>query len=78
MFSRERVKHLLSAAIDQVIALYTYHAQQKSDLGFLKGSVINIISKDDPNWWIGEQNGQQGSFPSNYVGPLRSASANQL
>ncbi|OWF43900.1 intersectin-1-like isoform X1 [Mizuhopecten yessoensis] len=56
--------------IDQVVALYPYIAQNDDELTFHNGSVINVISKDDSNWWSGECNGQSGMFPSNYVDAL--------
>lgn len=56
--------------VDQVIAVYPYAAQHDDELTFQKDSVINVISKDDDNWWKGEVNGQTGMFPANYVGPL--------
>ncbi|XP_033740435.1 LOW QUALITY PROTEIN: intersectin-1-like [Pecten maximus] len=56
--------------IDQVVALYPYTAQNDDELTFHNGSVINVISKDDANWWSGECNGQSGMFPSNYVDAL--------
>ncbi|XP_052090011.1 intersectin-1-like isoform X3 [Mytilus californianus] len=56
--------------IEQVLAVYPYNAQHEDELTFHKDSVINVLNKDDPNWWKGEVNGQEGMFPSNYVGPL--------
>ncbi|XP_069137912.1 intersectin-1-like isoform X1 [Argopecten irradians] len=56
--------------IDQVVALYPYTAQNDDELTFHNGSVINVISKDDANWWSGECNGQTGMFPVNYVDAL--------
>lgn len=54
-------------AVDHVIALYPYSAQHEDELTFQKDAVINVIKKDDPDWWQGEYNGQVGMFPSNYV-----------
>ncbi|XP_061176343.1 intersectin-1-like isoform X2 [Saccostrea echinata] len=59
--------------VDQVIALYPYTAQNDDELTFHKDSVINVISKEDADWWQGEVNGTVGMFPSNYVGPLISS-----
>ena len=53
-----------------MVALYNCQAQHEDELTFAKGSVINVLNKDDPNWWNGEQNGVTGMFPSNYVSPL--------
>lgn len=59
-------------SVDQVIALYPYSAQNEDELTFHKDSVINVMSKDDADWWQGEVNGTVGMFPSNYVGALTS------
>ncbi|KAJ8314820.1 hypothetical protein KUTeg_006970 [Tegillarca granosa] len=53
---------MLQSHIDRVIALYPYIAQNDDELTFHKDSVINVINKDDPNWWHGEQNGHTGAF----------------
>ncbi|KAI5958692.1 hob1 [Candida pseudojiufengensis] len=49
------------------IALYDYTAQAQGDLSFPAGATIEILNKDDPGWWMGSYNGQQGVFPSNYI-----------
>ncbi|XP_030874475.1 intersectin-1-like [Leptonychotes weddellii] len=54
-------------AVCQVIGVYDYSAQNDDELAFSKGQIINVLNKDDPDWWRGEVNGQVGLFPSNYV-----------
>lgn len=56
-----------STALCQVIGMYDYVAQNDDELAFLKGQVINVLNKDDCDWWKGELNGREGLFPSNYV-----------
>ncbi|XP_060044397.1 intersectin-2 [Erinaceus europaeus] len=51
----------------QVIAMYDYAANNEDELNFSKGQLINVLSKDDPDWWQGEISGVTGLFPSNYV-----------
>ena len=53
-----------------MIAVYPYNAQHEDELTFHKDSVINVLNKDDDNWWKGEVNGLIGMFPSNYVESL--------
>ncbi|XP_051879995.1 intersectin-2b isoform X5 [Pristis pectinata] len=55
------------ASVCQVIAIYDYTAVNEDELSFSKGQLINVINKDDPDWWQGELNGMNGLFPSNYV-----------
>ncbi|XP_052244343.1 intersectin-1-like isoform X3 [Dreissena polymorpha] len=55
------------AYVDHVIALYPYAAQHPDELTFPKDAVINVLKKDDPDWWQGEYGGSTGVFPSNYV-----------
>lgn len=54
-------------AVCQVIGMYDYTAQNNDELAFSKGQVINVLNKEDPDWWKGEVSGQVGLFPSNYV-----------
>nr|KAF6477758.1 intersectin 1 [Molossus molossus] len=54
-------------AVCQVIGMYDYTAQNDDELAFGKGQIINVLNKEDPDWWKGEVNGQVGLFPSNYV-----------
>ena len=65
----------LFKTVEQVVAMYTYTPQNDDELQFHKGSVINVVNKDDPDWWRGELNGTVGMFPSNYVSPLAEAMA---
>ncbi|KAF6321229.1 intersectin 2 [Rhinolophus ferrumequinum] len=51
----------------QVIAMYDYIANNEDELNFSKGQLINVLNKDDPDWWQGEISGVTGLFPSNYV-----------
>ncbi|XP_062866960.1 intersectin-1 isoform X1 [Trichomycterus rosablanca] len=54
-------------AVCQVIGMYDYTAQNDDELPFGKGQMINVLSREDPDWWKGELNGSVGLFPSNYV-----------
>ncbi|XP_058920425.1 intersectin-1 isoform X4 [Kogia breviceps] len=54
-------------AVCQVIGMYDYTAQNDDELAFNKGQIINVLNKEDPDWWKGEAHGQVGLFPSNYV-----------
>ncbi|XP_037669217.1 intersectin-2 isoform X1 [Choloepus didactylus] len=54
-------------SVCQVIAMYDYVANNEDELNFSKGQLINVLNKDDPDWWQGEINGVTGLFPSNYV-----------
>ncbi|MBN3298282.1 ITSN1 protein, partial [Amia calva] len=63
----EPPKPTLPSAVCQVIGMYDYIAQNDDELAFGKGQIINVLSKEDPDWWKGELNGNVGLFPSNYV-----------
>ncbi|XP_054569483.1 intersectin-1 isoform X1 [Eptesicus fuscus] len=54
-------------AVCQVIGMYDYTAQNDDELAFSKGQIINVLNKEDPDWWKGEVGGHVGLFPSNYV-----------
>nr|XP_020851567.1 intersectin-1 isoform X3 [Phascolarctos cinereus] len=63
----EPPKSLALPTVCQVIGMYDYTAQNDDELAFNKGQIINVLNKEDPDWWKGEVNGQVGLFPSNYV-----------
>ncbi|KAG5294168.1 DUF500 domain-containing protein [Histoplasma ohiense] len=54
---------------DQVVALFTFDADQEGDLGFKKGEIITILKRTDKkeDWWTGRIGDRTGIFPSNYV-----------
>ncbi|EMP34253.1 Intersectin-2 [Chelonia mydas] len=56
-----------ASKVCQVIAMYDYAANNEDELTFSKGQIINVLSKDDADWWQGEISGVTGLFPSNYV-----------
>lgn len=56
-------------AVETVVALYAYAAQNDDELTFQKDAVITVLSRDNSDWWIGQLDGQTGAFPSNYVTP---------
>uniref|UniRef100_A0A665V192 Intersectin 2b n=1 Tax=Echeneis naucrates TaxID=173247 RepID=A0A665V192_ECHNA len=51
----------------QVIAVYDYSASNEDEMSFSKGQLINVLEKNNPDWWKGEINGVTGLFPTNYV-----------
>ncbi|XP_028409524.1 intersectin-1-like isoform X2 [Dendronephthya gigantea] len=55
--------------LDQVLAMFSYTAQNADELTFYKGSVITVLDRKG-DWWQGELNGHVGVFPNNYVQPL--------
>ncbi|XP_045140771.1 intersectin-1 isoform X5 [Echinops telfairi] len=63
----EPPKPVALPAVCQVIGMYDYTAQNDDELAFSKGQLINVLNKEDPDWWKGEVSGQVGLFPSNYV-----------
>ncbi|XP_040911658.1 intersectin-2b isoform X2 [Toxotes jaculatrix] len=51
----------------QVIAIYDYTAANEDEMSFSKGQLINVLDKNNPDWWKGEISGVTGLFPTNYV-----------
>ena len=58
---------LLAPAVCQVIAMYDYKAANEDEMSISKGQLINVLDKNDPDWWRGEVNGVTALFPANYV-----------
>uniref|UniRef100_A0ACB8GBZ6 Uncharacterized protein n=1 Tax=Sphaerodactylus townsendi TaxID=933632 RepID=A0ACB8GBZ6_9SAUR len=51
-----------------VVALYDYTAHRSDELTIHCRDIIQVLYKDNDNWWFGTlMNGQQGYFPANYV-----------
>ena len=56
-------------AQDIVMALYEYKAQRGDELDLILGDEIQVLVKENENWWMGKlmKNGQEGYFPASYV-----------
>ncbi|XP_034479319.1 E3 ubiquitin-protein ligase SH3RF1 [Drosophila innubila] len=48
-------------------ALFDFASSEASDLKFKKGDLILLKQRIDNNWFVGQANGQEGTFPINYV-----------
>ncbi|KAG2467061.1 AHI1 protein, partial [Polypterus senegalus] len=63
---KQQVMQLLDSVL--VVALYDYTANRSDELTIRRGDIIQVLYKDNDNWWFGHlANGQQGYFPANYV-----------
>ena len=56
-----------------VQALYNYKSDQRCDLEFRRGQVIQVLTRTDSHfdWWEGELEERVGIFPANYVKIVR-------
>ncbi|XP_042341608.1 GRB2-related adapter protein 2b [Plectropomus leopardus] len=54
----------------QVRALYSFQAEEKDELEFNAGDIINVLECSDQAWWRGELRGKTGLFPSSYTKPI--------
>ncbi|KAL2086884.1 hypothetical protein ACEWY4_017943 [Coilia grayii] len=54
----------------RVKAMYDFSAEEKDELDFSSGDVIEVLDQTDPSWWKGRLRGREGLFPSNYTTPL--------
>ena len=59
-----------------VKAMYTYNAEDSSNLSFRRGDLITVITRLDSGWWDGTLNGTRGWFPSNYCEIISSSQVN--
>ncbi|KAG9198738.1 hypothetical protein G6514_009688 [Epicoccum nigrum] len=61
-------KKISSFGAQYVTAMYDFDSHTAGDLSFREGDRIRVIKKTDSSqdWWEGEINGRQGSFPANY------------
>jgi len=49
------------------VAKYQFAGDHADDLCFNVGDVITITSTADPEWWVGQLNGNFGQFPASFV-----------
>ncbi|KAL1005659.1 hypothetical protein UPYG_G00061930 [Umbra pygmaea] len=54
----------------QVKALYDFMAEEKDELSFRAGEVIEVLERTDESWWKGRVKGRIGLFPTNYTLPV--------
>ncbi|XP_041667936.1 jouberin [Cheilinus undulatus] len=55
-----------------VVVLYDYRANRSDELTIRRGDIIQVLYKDNDNWWFGRLvNGQQGYFLASYVADQR-------
>ena len=54
------------AALETVVAIFDFEAQEGSDLGFKKGDKIEVLKREGA-WWTGRIGTREGNFPFNYV-----------
>jgi hypothetical protein len=58
---------------DELEVLYTaeaiedFDAEEDDEISLAVGDVIDVVSDEDPDWWVGRLKGLVGHFPSNHV-----------
>lgn len=50
--------------------MYDFSAEEKDELNFSSGDIIEVLDQSDPSWWKGRLRGRVGLFPSNYTNPV--------
>ncbi|ORY00333.1 hypothetical protein K493DRAFT_104015 [Basidiobolus meristosporus CBS 931.73] len=51
-------------------ALFPYESDVSGDLTFEKEEIIQVLGREDENWWKGKIGARIGVFPKNFVEPL--------
>ncbi|ROL51010.1 Intersectin-2 [Anabarilius grahami] len=64
-----------SGLLEEYVALYTYESPESGDLTFCAEDVV-LVTEREGEWWRGCIGDQSGLFPSNYVKPKESDTAN--
>eukprot|EP00095_Tigriopus_kingsejongensis_P004984 maker-scaffold96_size378025-snap-gene-2.51 protein:Tk04984 transcript:maker-scaffold96_size378025-snap-gene-2.51-mRNA-1 annotation:"intersectin-1 isoform x2" len=53
--------------LGNVEALFDYEGARSDELSFKQGDIIELLSKEDGDWWRGKLETESGMFPCNYV-----------
>ncbi|KAG8014571.1 Growth factor receptor-bound protein 2 [Nibea albiflora] len=53
-----------------VRALYSFRAEERDELEFSAGDIIEVLESSDKAWWKGQLRGKTGLFPCNYIKPI--------
>ncbi|CAL8284776.1 unnamed protein product [Lota lota] len=70
--SASRLETDSAAVHPTVVSLYDYSADRSDELTLHRGDVVQVLYKDNHNWWFGRlANGQQGYFPATYAADER-------
>ncbi|CAL8291800.1 unnamed protein product [Gadus morhua 'NCC'] len=70
--SGPRLESDSAAGHPTVVSLYDYTANRSDELTLQRGDVIQVLYKDNHNWWFGcLANGHQGYFPATYAADER-------
>ncbi|KAI3642940.1 hypothetical protein MP228_012495 [Amoeboaphelidium protococcarum] len=74
---QQQPSHLQNAGFENqkvlstVMVSFDYNAQQPDELQLKKGTLVDVIHKQDDGWWTGvDLNGQVGVFPYNFCREL--------
>ncbi|KAF3687999.1 Growth factor receptor-bound protein 2 Adapter protein GRB2 SH2/SH3 adapter GRB2 [Channa argus] len=70
VFLLEKQQQHKSPSTLQVLALYSFHAEEADELDFDAGDIINVLECSDQSWWKGQLRGKTGLFPTNYTKPI--------
>ena len=54
----------------ELVANYSYEAQDDDELSLEAGQIVEILVEHENGWWLGRVNGVEGFIPSNYVKKL--------
>uniref|UniRef100_A0A3B4EDW7 Osteoclast-stimulating factor 1 n=1 Tax=Pygocentrus nattereri TaxID=42514 RepID=A0A3B4EDW7_PYGNA len=57
-------------SLTQVRALYNFTAEEKDELDFNAGDIIEVLEQLDSSWWMGQIRGKTGLFPCSYTTAL--------
>uniref|UniRef100_W5LE72 Osteoclast-stimulating factor 1 n=1 Tax=Astyanax mexicanus TaxID=7994 RepID=W5LE72_ASTMX len=60
----------VQTSLTQVRALFDFRAEEKDELDFNAGDIIEVVDRVDSYWWMGQLRGRRGLFPANYTNPL--------
>ncbi|XP_037948371.1 E3 ubiquitin-protein ligase SH3RF1 [Teleopsis dalmanni] len=63
----EMISSLTAPTFPHAIALYDFDSKEPNDLKFKKGDIILLKREVDKNWYAGQRNDCEGTFPKIYV-----------
>jgi len=67
---KKRDKPLMPPPLEKVEGVWDFAGADGRELSFRKGDHLDVLNKDDKDWWFARKDGLTGFIPSSYVSTI--------